>query len=130
MKRGASGIKIFKKSNWCFIKPKKKTDNHKEKDKKKIIIIWLVKAKPNGIKLNKLHSNTKINKPKTKGKKTTPDLPACCNKISKTNLNKNSQLNCQISGINLKSLKKNHKNTSKKNKTKKKGTKTLKKEKS
>lgn len=48
------------------------------KDNSKIIIIWLVKAIPKGVKLKKLQEKIKKNKEKIKGKNLIPDKPICC----------------------------------------------------
>lgn len=66
--KGASGTKIFKKLISLLTIPTKKTDVDIVKDKKKIITIWLVKAIPKGIKLNKLQINIKKNNVKINGK--------------------------------------------------------------
>jgi hypothetical protein len=76
--KGHSGIKICKNRKLYLNNPKIKIEMQIVIDKYITMIIWLVMAMPNGIKLNKLHNNIKINIVKINGKKTKPLLPICC----------------------------------------------------
>jgi len=66
--KGHSGIKILKNFKLCVSKPIIKIDKQEIIVKNIITIIWLVRAIPNGNRLNKLQINTKIKQVKIKGK--------------------------------------------------------------
>lgn len=61
-------MNIYK--NWILWRtnPIKNIDIHTLIDNQKIIIIWLVNARPNGIKLNKFINKIKTNNVKINGK--------------------------------------------------------------
>lgn len=84
------------------IQPVINIDKQILKDNHIIIIIWLVKAIPKGIRLNKLQINTKLNKVKINGKNKYPSLPICCLIKLKINSTTISNKYCKDVGIKLK----------------------------
>lgn len=76
--KGHCGINMCKNFKLKRNNPIINMDIHIVLDNKKISIKWLVMAIPNGIKLNKLQNNIKVNKVYIKGAQNKPYWCACC----------------------------------------------------
>jgi len=100
--KGHWGMKIYKNFSWCLMIPITKMPEQTLTDNQTIIIIWLVKANPNGNKPKRFNPRIKLNKQPTNGIYIYPNKPIWAVIKLKINIMLFSKSNWKSDGISLK----------------------------